>query len=196
MGESRIVHSLEEVDDLFTLYRTKGEEPYGEALSQNEHALQCAALAHAEGATNALIVAALFHDVGHLFGDVQGGSLRDVDDDHELVGARVLSPLFGPKVALPVSLHVTAKRWRCTTEPSYYDELSAASRETLIAQGGALSIGECRRFEAHPGFASALTLRSWDDRGKVEELDVGVLADYEPLVTSLAVAWRRARLAR
>ena len=190
---------MSDVDELIELYETKGHDRYGEALTQTQHALQCAALARAEGAEDALIVAALFHDVGHLVVDLQrepGVSLEERDDDHELVGARVLAPIFGPSVALAVSLHVTAKRWRCTTEPAYYDQLSPASSATLVAQGGRLSAGQCRRFEAHPGFASALTLRSWDDQGKVEGLDVGTLADYEGLVTSLAAAWRRARHGR
>jgi predicted HD phosphohydrolase len=188
-----------DVEGLFDLYRTKGQEPYGEALTQSEHALQCAAWARAAAATDALIVAALFHDVGHLVADVQNDTaftLAERDDDHELVGARVLAPLFGPVVALPVSLHVTAKRWRCTKEPDYFDALSDASQLTLVAQGGALSDEQCRRFEAHPGFHAALALRSWDDHGKVAGLDVGTLDDYDELVTSLAAAWSRARLER
>lgn len=38
----------------------------GEAVTQLEHALQCAAMAQAEGATPALVTAALVHDIGHL----------------------------------------------------------------------------------------------------------------------------------
>jgi phosphonate degradation associated HDIG domain protein len=178
------------VDDLFELYESRGDQSYGESITQNEHALQCAALARDAGATDALIVAALFHDVGHLAEDVQGDTDFDLasdDDDHEALGARILSPLFGPQVAQPVALHVTAKRWRCTREPDYHDELSRASQATLIAQGGLLSEEECQRFERHPGFDDALALRTWDDIGKVEGLDVGSLCDWEPLVRSLVV---------
>ena len=177
------------VDELFDLYDLLGDQSYGESITQNEHALQCAALARDAGATHAMIVAALFHDVGHLVVDVQGDSGFDHtsdDDDHESRGARILSPLFGPRVAQPVALHVTAKRWRCTREPEYHDRLSSASQATLIAQGGLLSEEECRRFEQHPGFDDALALRAWDDIGKVEGLDVGALRDWYALVRSLA----------
>ena len=177
------------VDELFDLYETLGAQSYGESITQNEHALQCAALARDAGANDALIVAALFHDVGHLALDVQDGPGFDLardDDDHEARGARILAPLFGPRVAQPVALHVTAKRWRCTREPAYHDGLSSASRATLIAQGGLLSEEECQRFEQHPGFDDALALRTWDDTGKVSGLDVGALRDWEPLVRSLA----------
>jgi phosphonate degradation associated HDIG domain protein len=176
------------VDDLFELYESRGDQSYGESITQNEHALQCAALARDAGATDELVVAALFHDVGHLALDVQGGPDFDLardDDDHEALGARLLAPLFGPRVAQPVALHVTAKRWRCTREPGYRDQLSSASQATLVAQGGLLSEEECRRFEQHPGFDDAVALRTWDDVGKVEGLDVGTLRDWEPLVRSL-----------
>jgi phosphonate degradation associated HDIG domain protein len=178
-----------DVDALFDLYEILGDRRYGESVTQNEHALQCAALARDAGATDALMVAALFHDVGHLALDVPGeteSELSSHDDDHEERGARILVRVFGPRVAQPVALHVTAKRWRCTREPSYHEQLSMASRATLIAQGGLLSEAECRRFERHPGFEDAVALRTWDDTGKVEGLHVGTLRDWEPLARTLA----------
>jgi phosphonate degradation associated HDIG domain protein len=181
---------------LFALYAERGNEPYGEAITQTEHALQCAALARAEGASDPMIAAALFHDVGHLVVEIQNEpdfKMDEDDDDHEAVGARVLAPLFGPSVAGPVALHVTAKRWRCSTDPGYYERLSEASKMTLKAQGGLLSDEECLRFEEHPGFPDALALRTWDDEGKIEGLAVGSLDDYVGMVNSLATAWSRAR---
>ena len=104
----------------------------------------------------------------------------------EAIGARILSPLFGPKVAQPVALHVTAKRWRCTREPSYYEDLSPTSKATLKAQGGLLSEEECQRFEAHPGFKDALRLRTWDDLGKDEEQTQPQLGEFRELLRRLA----------
>src|ERR1700680_3753109 len=99
------------VDELFDLYEACGDRSYGESITQTEHALQCAALARDAGASEALIVAALFHDVGHLALDVQatpGFDLSKDDDDHAARGARILARLFGPLVAQPVALHVVA----------------------------------------------------------------------------------------
>lgn len=177
------------VDELFDLYESLGDRNYGESITQREHALQTAALAREAGASDELMVAALFHDVGHLALDVPGASeceLSRHDDDHESRGARILARLFGPRVAQPVALHVTAKRWRCTREPEYHEQLSVASRATLVAQGGLLREAECQRFEQHPGFDDALSLRTWDDLGKVEGLHVGALRDWEPLARRLA----------
>jgi gamma-butyrobetaine dioxygenase len=67
---------------------------------------------------------------------------------------------------------------------------------TLKAQGGLLSDEECLRFEEHPGFPDALALRTWDDEGKFEGLDVGSLDNYLEMVTSLASTWSRAHHAR
>jgi phosphonate degradation associated HDIG domain protein len=179
------------VDELFELYEDRGDRHYGEFVTQTDHGLQCAALARAAGASDALIAAALFHDVGHLVADVQDRAdfhLDEEDDDHEAIGARVLAPLLGAAVAQPVALHVTAKRWRCARDPAYHDTLSPASRATLTVQGGPLSEEECRRFEDNPGFADAVALREWDDTGKTPGLDVGTLRDYEGLVRRLAAA--------
>lgn len=190
------MHTPASTSDLFDLYESKGHEPYGESVTQIQHALQCAALARDEHASDAMIVAALFHDVGHLVGDVHDRPellSGEADDDHEAIGARILSPLFGPAVAQPVSLHVTAKRWRCTCEPAYFDRLSEASKLTLKAQGGLLSDEECLRFEEHHGFVDALVLRTWDDEAKTVGLAVGTLDDYVGIVNSLAAAWSRRR---
>ncbi|MFZ1062123.1 MAG: HD domain-containing protein [Acidimicrobiales bacterium] len=160
-------------------------------MSQTEHALQCAALAQKDGAPDTLVVAALLHDVGHLLADLQQEDRFDIeidDDGHEGLGARALAPIFGQEVARPVALHVMAKRWRCTTDPEYYEHLSATSRATLLAQGGLLSADVAKRFESHPGFKSAVALRNWDEQAKVEGLDSGKIRDYEELLTRLASA--------
>ena len=179
------------VEELFELYERFGSKNYGESVTQTEHALQCAALAQRDGARRELIIAALFHDVGHLAADVQDRVTFDLakdDDGHEALGARILSPIVGPTVAQPVALHVVAKRWRCTRDPDYYDQLSPTSQTTLWAQGGLLNQDECERFETHPGFREALWLRSWDEAGKQSDLDPGELRDWEPLVNELAAA--------
>ena len=179
------------VAEIVALFERRGSEHYGESVSQLEHALQCAALAQAEGADDALVVAALLHDIGHLVVDVQAdeGYVMGVDDDdHESIGAKVLAPIFGASVAQPVALHVTAKRYRCTVDPDYAATLSQTSTETLAAQGGPLDAEACSRFAAHPGCDDALRLRTWDDTGKMAEMDTPSLDDLRPLLDRLAAA--------
>lgn len=58
------------VERLFNCLRVRGTGAYGLSdVSQIEHALQSAMLAEAQGGATALIIAALFHDIGHLATD-------------------------------------------------------------------------------------------------------------------------------
>ena len=179
------------LDELFELFEQHGHRTYGEDVTGLDHALQCAALAFNDGATRELVAAALFHDVGwFVIDDESPDDVVIVSADHAALGARILSPLFGPDVAQPIALHVMAKRWRCTIDPDYYDELSASSQVTFVAQGGPLNTDERERFEDHPGFVTAMALRSWDDRAKVRGLDVPGLAHYRPMAEEIAHTWR------
>ncbi|NCV26045.1 MAG: phosphohydrolase, partial [Betaproteobacteria bacterium] len=105
------------LDDIGLLFRQRGHEQYsGEAVSQLEHALQCASLAEAEGASDALVTAAWLHDLGHLLHDLgDTPSLRGVDDLHQYRALPQLRGLFGPEVLAPIALHVAAKRYLCST---------------------------------------------------------------------------------
>ena len=174
------------LEELFALHHSLGHRHYGEGVSADDHARQCAALASADGASGELVIAALFHDAGWYLHDDHSHDDGSVDDDHAAAGARILSPLLGPEVAQPVALHVMAKRWRASIDPDYLDELSATSRATLVAQGGPLLADERARFEAHPGFGAALALRSWDDRAKASLVDTPDVEQYRSLAESIA----------
>ena len=55
------------VNELFALYQAHGQEDYiGEPVSQLEHMWQAAALAAAAGYDDEVVLAAFFHDLGHL----------------------------------------------------------------------------------------------------------------------------------
>jgi len=51
------------IDSIVAMYASWGSEKYDEEVTQLAHALQCAALAARDGATNELIAAALLHDI-------------------------------------------------------------------------------------------------------------------------------------
>jgi phosphonate degradation associated HDIG domain protein len=168
------------IDSVFTLFREKGDGAYfGEAVTQTEHALQCAHLAEQSGAARALVAAALLHDVGHLLhGLPEDAGERGMDGRHEDAGAAWLAGHFGPAVVAPVRLHVAAKRYLCATEPGYLAGLSEASRRSLRLQGGAMSPAEVRPFEREEWFRSAVAVRLWDDAAKVPGLVVPQLEHY------------------
>src|SRR3954469_16102883 len=110
----------------------------GEPVSQLEHALQCAELARSANAGSHEVLAALFHDIGHL---VAPSGAAEMDDlgilDHEGLGAEWLAALvFRANVCDLVRAHVAAKRYLACRKPGYYARLSDASRGTLAFQGG------------------------------------------------------------
>lgn len=178
--------SVAEVLELFEAY---GHQHYDEEISQLDHARQCAALARAEGAPDALVAAALLHDVGHLLELRDGGrpdGRIDVDLGHERRGARWLGAVFGRSVTGPIALHVAAKRYRCAVEPDYHAGLSAGSTASLVRQGGPMSPEEAARFAANPAAADAVRLRGWDDHGKVEDLEVPAVDAYRDLLERVA----------
>ena len=71
---------------------------------------------------------------------------------------------FASEVAGAAFLHVSAKRALVTQEPSYMNELSQASIDTLAEQGGPLSEEELAEFLAVPGAEVALRLRRYERR--------------------------------
>ena len=105
-------------DEILRVYGARGAGAYfGERVSMTEHGLQAAHFARIEGAPDALVLAALLHDVGHLLEDVPD-AIEDwrTDSRHEEVGARWLARRFGPEVSEAVRLHVPAKRYLCATD--------------------------------------------------------------------------------
>jgi gamma-butyrobetaine dioxygenase len=149
-----------------------GQDYLGEAVSVATHLLQAGGLARTAGAPDALVAAALLHDVGHFTGAISAG-------------ARWLATWFGPEVTEPVRLHVLAKRYLCAVEPSYFDRLSTASVYTLRLQGGPMSADEVAEFEANPYHRDAVAVRRWDDEAKDPDGPTPDYADFVPILTTL-----------
>jgi [1-hydroxy-2-(trimethylamino)ethyl]phosphonate dioxygenase len=170
------------VDEICQLFATRGHDAYvGEPVSQLEHALQAAYHAQQAGATDALVVAALLHDVGHLVHKLpEDAADHGVDTRHEKLGQAWLARHCGPEVTEPIRLHVAAKRYLCATDEQYQAQLSAASIQSLALQGGPFNADERRQFEQNPWYRDSVTLRRWDDRAKVPGMDVPGLDHYRP----------------
>lgn len=174
-------------EEIFSIFWARGSGAYfGERVSMTEHALQAAHFARLAGAPPALVVAALLHDIGHLIDDVPG-DLADWHQDahHEQVGSRWLAQRFPAEVWEPVRLHVPAKRYLLTTDSEYLAHLSPASVITLKLQGGPMTADEAAQFATEPFHRQAVSLRRWDDQGKVAGLKTPPLGDYRALIEGL-----------
>ncbi len=170
------------IEKIFSLYERYGDEDYiGEPISQLEHMSQSAQLAIQEGYDDEVVLAAFFHDIGHICSmeesDVEMGGFGV--SNHEKIGANFLRKYgFPEKIALLVENHVQAKRHLMHKHPDYIAQLSDASRATLEYQGGKMDEMEAKRFEKNPLFEISILLRKWDEMAKekgVPVIDLSIL---------------------
>jgi phosphonate degradation associated HDIG domain protein len=182
MGEFPMGRNEQVITEVFGLYERFGTDDYiGEPVSQIEHMSQAAELAMAEGFDDEVVLAAFFHDIGHICGE----STENMDGfgvvSHERLGADYLRRAgFSERMARLVEYHVQAKRYLTLREPGYYERLSEASRRTLGYQGGVMTETEADAFEQDPLCAVSLRMRHWDEMAKqmhVPVIELAVLKD-------------------
>lgn len=173
----------EAVAVIISIYDAFGDRMYGEAVSEREHAVQCAHAARLEDAPDSLVAAALLHDIGHLLHKA-GENVADhgMDMRHELLGERFLARRMPARVTRPVALHVAAKRYLCSAEAGYLDSLSPASKRSLELQGGPMTADEMAAFEREPHAQDAVRLRRWDEMGKQLDWKTPPLEAYADLL--------------
>ena len=156
------------IQSVLNTFSTHGHSQYGrEAVTQKQHALQCATLAERAKSSPALIVACLLHDFGHLVHTLgEDAAERGIDDRHEYRALPYLRHIFPLAVTEPIRLHVNAKRYLCAVDEEYWDSLSLASKRSLELQGGIFSEPEACLFINQPYAKDAVQLRIWDDLAK------------------------------
>jgi predicted HD phosphohydrolase len=169
---------------LADVFARRGAEEYlGEAVTMAEHMLQGAYFAEQAGEGDPIVVATLLHDIGHFTSEFGTFSMQDTDDRlHEAAGAAVLERFFPAVVTDCVRYHVAAKRYLCAVDSEYYGCLSEASIHSLNLQGGVMSADEVCVFEQNPNLQAIVTVRRYDDRGKVAGLVTPPFSHYEPAI--------------
>ncbi|MFK0732180.1 MAG: phosphonate degradation HD-domain oxygenase [Gloeotrichia echinulata GP01] len=174
------------IENIINLFAEKGHQLYGdEAVSQLEHALQCASLAEASGQTNELITACLLHDLGHLIHNLgDNPATKGIDDQHEYRAISLLSQMFSPAVTEPIKFHVAAKRYLCSVDPEYWNSLSNPSKRSLELQGGRFSPEQADTFIHQPYAQDAVQLRIYDDQAKIINLETPDLNHFIPSITA------------
>lgn len=173
------------VTQVWEPFQSYGHMKLGEAISQQEHALQSAWFAQQDGASDELIIASLLHDIGHLLTWNRAGLHPEESGEngyHEKVGAQFLSDYFDDDITKPIRLHVAAKRYLASKDETHYQTLSEASKQSLTLQGGLMTESTCSVFESSPWYDSALKLRQYDDRAKVQNMKVPSIDAYFELL--------------
>ena len=140
---------VDKLDGLFAAIA--GTSYLGEPVTIAEHMLQSAACARRDGADDALVAAALLHDVGYYVDPAPDNENEtDLRKRHDLAAARILAPVLPAGVTEPIRLHVDAKRYLCAIEPAYFDKLSDASKHTMRLQGGVMDADQAKASPLRP----------------------------------------------
>ena len=178
------------VDFLAEIFERRGAREYlGEPVTIAQHMLQAASIAEQNGQHEAIVVAALLHDIGHFTGELGCYTVEDTEDRlHDEAGAQTLAPFFPALVVDCVRHHVAAKRYLCATRQSYRERLSDASVHSLELQGGPMTAAEVAAFEALPHFKQIVQVRYLDEAAKRAGVETPPFAHFAPMVQRLVDA--------
>ena len=176
--------SREIIEKIIKKYQTNKDFYLGEKVTIAEHMIQTAMLAEKNNSPQSLICACLLHDIGHfIIKDPDQLVSKSVDGKHEDIAFNFLKDYFKPEVTEPIKLHVSAKRYLCR-EKSYYNLLSKASKVSLELQGGKMNNDEAQKFILLKHHKDAITLRKYDDEGKIPNMKIKNINDYKELIIS------------
>jgi predicted HD phosphohydrolase len=103
-GMDRVYRTGRRAEQVLVMLRSLATVSDGGEISELDHALQVATRAERAGADEEVVVGALLHDIGKVFGDA----------GHGQIAAAVLQPLVRADVVAVVSHHAafTARHWR------------------------------------------------------------------------------------
>ncbi len=149
---------------------------YGEtAVTELEHALQCAELADNAGADDELVFACMLHDVARFAvpQDQVSDTLQNLEPSKDAKGhgekaAELMRGLLPERSLFCIQHHAEAKQYLCQTNEKYRQKLSAASIKTLAIQSDSTSQERLNTLAKHEWWEDAIRLRVWDDAGKVK----------------------------
>ena len=178
---------------IINIFNTLGNSDYqiGEPITIAHHCCQAGYLAtQLYPDDKEFIAACLLHDIGHMVGleaneplAMEGCGITN----HEAIGAEFLLKLgFSSRIANLVRNHVSAKRYRCYADPTYYDKLTSASQTTLKYQGGPMSKEEAEAFEKSSDFQKFIKMRAIDEDAKVIDKDAPSIDSYAAFLDGLA----------
>lgn len=184
------INVREVVEKIFYYYETYGNRDYiGEPVTQEQHMVQGAMFAEKDNRKPEIVLAMLFHDIGHLLEFEVKDENEKMGDlgvmHHECKGRHFLEAI-GIPYPIPnlVENHVKVKRYLVGKNPEYYEKLSPASKKTLAYQGGPMNPEEIKNFESDPIFSESLLVREYDEMSKVPNMKIKSLDYYRGYLTS------------
>lgn len=176
------------VQQILNIYQKHGHIVYGEDCSVLSHSFQAGVLARAKGMDDQLVLAAFLHDIGHLSPLENNEEFERMDEfgieSHDKLGADFLEALgFPNKIITTIKNHVNSKRYLCSVDKDYFDQLSEASKKTMEFQGGVMPEGEAVLFEHSLFFEESIAIRKIDEEAK--GINFKILPEHWDLFSAL-----------
>ena len=168
------------VDEILDMYKDNGHKKYDSHITHLEHALQTTELAKINKESEEFQLSCFLHDIGHLILDEHNTNKHFLNKDlkHETVAFKYLSKYFPDKVTYPIMYHVLAKRYLCTVNNNYFDNLSDASKKSFIIQGGKLDNDIINTLSNNNKFMDAVKMRKYEDESKTDNIKVSIDLNY------------------
>ena len=157
----------------------------GEKITISEHMIQSAMLAEKDNQSKEVILACLFHDIGHLLqieNDSGNMSKYGVKNHEKITKKFLLDNNIPEPIPSLAENHVKAKKYKTFKNPNYFNKLSNASKQTLIFQGGPMTEQEAIEFERDELFSESLRLREYDDEAKEIGVELRGLGYYKEML--------------
>ncbi len=156
------------IDYIINLYLEHGHTKYDKDGSQLDHAFAVMNIAKENNYSKKFQLSCFLHDIGHLLLDEHNSNKNFLMNDlrHEYHGAKFLKQFLSNEIISPITLHVKAKRYLCTIDENYYNNLSEASKQSFKIQGGKMNDREIKIFKNNKYFKEAIRMREFEDISK------------------------------
>ena len=167
-NKNNVIRRNNTVNNIIALYNMYGHHKIQPHITLKQQAIMSADMALSNNENEKLILSTFLHDIGHLIinehNDKEDFLKKDLK--HEDVGYRYLERYYDSDIIMPILYHVKAKRYLCSVNINYYNNLSLTSKNMYHLQGGELDEETYKNLKKDPHFKDAIKIKKYDDMAK------------------------------
>lgn len=167
-NKNNVIKRNNTINSIIALYNMYGHYKIQSHITLKQHALQSADVAISKNENEKLILSTFLHDIGHLILNEHNekDDFLNKDLKHEQVGYRYLERCYDSDIVTPILYHVKAKRYLCSTDLNYYNNLSRTSKTMYNLQGGELNREAYNILKLDPHFKDAIKIKKYSDMAR------------------------------